>query len=75
MNNNRHALHLKKLLLTVTAIGLLVASPVIMPATQAAAESSSMALKPVKLSAGMESYSLLDNEGHIWIMGKRVPTK
>jgi hypothetical protein len=75
MKTRFHTLHLKKLLLTFTAIGLINTCPTIVTSAQAAAESSSISPKPVKLSAGLDSYSLLDNEGHIWIIGKRVPTK
>ncbi|KRE69623.1 RCC1 domain-containing protein [Paenibacillus sp. Soil750] len=75
MKTHFHTLHLKKLLLIGTAVGLLSTSPIIVSSAQAAVESTSISPQPIKLSAGLESYSLLDNEGHIWIMGKRVPTK
>ncbi|OAS23053.1 hypothetical protein [Paenibacillus oryzisoli] len=74
MKSHFHTLHLKKFLFVVTAVGLLHTTPIVSSA-EAAAESSSISPKPVKLSAGLDTYSLLDNEGHIWIMGKRVPTK
>ncbi|NQX60077.1 RCC1 domain-containing protein [Paenibacillus qinlingensis] len=74
MKTHIHTMHLKKLLLISAAVGLLSTSPIIVSSAQAATESSTSP-QPVKLSAGLESYSILDNEGHIWIMGKRVPTK
>ncbi|MGO4497613.1 RCC1 domain-containing protein [Paenibacillus sp. 2RAB27] len=75
MKTSFHTLHLKKLLLAFTAVGLLNTSPIIFSSAQAAADSSSASPQPVKVSAGLESYSLLDDEGHVWIIGKRVPTR
>lgn len=66
--------HFTKLLLTVVFVGLLGMSTGILPAAQAA-ESVSTSTKPIKVSAWNNGFGLLDDQGDVWYLGKRVPTK